>query len=602
MNKIGLSIEDKKFLDLMNTEFKKATNGHWTAPLPFRSDKRNMPNNRSQAWRRAQILDTSLRKNPTKRKHFIEFMQKVLDSGAAEVAPPVSEDKNHWYLPLFGVYHPNKPVRIRGVFDSSATFEGVSLIQMLMSGPDLTNSLLGILLRFRNDKVAAIGDIEQMFYRFYVDSKDRDFLRFFWYQGNNPDNKLVEYRIRVHVFGNCPSPAIATFGLRRTVENCDKDVQNFVCNNFYVDDGLISVPEAELVIDILKRTQEALKLNGQIRLHKIASNSSKVLEAFSRQDISSNLSTLDIGESKFPPHASLGLTWDLNNDTFVFHPLTKEKPCTRRGILSSLNSMFDPIGFLSPITISGKILLREVCPSGSNWDDSLEPRFQIMWNNWRDSVLSLSNLSIPRMYFDLSVSETDSLETHIFADASEKAIAASAYLHTIDREGNCHVGFLIGKAKLAPQSGNTIPRLELCAAVLASGLGTTVSENLDIPPESIKYYSDSKVVLGYLNNMTRRFHTYVSNRVARILKVSSSDQWNFVPTHLNPADCSTRFTTTTELKESAWLRGPDWLNKTSFEHHSSERKLMFPLVNPAVDKEIRNEVKTVDNIVDCVAF
>lgn len=218
------------------------------------------------------------------------------------------------------------------------------------------------MLRFRNDKVAAIGDIKQMFYRFFVDSKDRDFLRFFWYQGNNPDNKLVEYRMRVHVFGKCPSPAIATFGLRKTVENCDKDVQNFVCNNFYVDDGLISLPEAELVIDILKRTQEALKLNGQIRLHKIASNSSKVLEACSRQDISSNLSTLDIGESKFLLHSSLGLAWDLNNDTFVFHPLTKEKHCTRRGILSSLNSIFDPIGFLSPITISGKILLREVYP------------------------------------------------------------------------------------------------------------------------------------------------------------------------------------------------------------------------------------------------
>lgn len=290
--------------------------------------------------------------------------------------------------PFFGVYHPNKPDRIRGVFDSSATFEGVSLNQMLMSGPDLTNSLLGILLRFRNDKVAAIGDIEQMVYQFYVDSKDRDFLRFFLYQDNNPDNKLVEYRMRVHVFGNCPSPAIAPFGSRRTVANCDNDVQNCVCNNFYVDDGLTSLPEAELVIDILKRTQEALKLNGQIRLHKIASNSSKFLEAFSRQDISSNLSTLDIGESKFPTHASLGLTWDLNNDAFVFHPLTKEKPCTRRGILSSLNSMFDPIG-LFPITISGKILLREVCPSGSNWDDSLEPGFQIMWNNSRDSVLSL---------------------------------------------------------------------------------------------------------------------------------------------------------------------------------------------------------------------
>ncbi|VDI04709.1 Hypothetical predicted protein [Mytilus galloprovincialis] len=225
-------------------------------------NRQRLPNNRSQAWKRAQILDKSFQQNFTKKTHFVEFMQKVLVSGAAEVAPIIT-DEECWYLPLFGVYHQNKPNQIRGVFDSSASFEGVSLNSVMMSGPDLTNNLLGILLRFRSDQFAATADIEQMFYQFYVREEDRNFLRFFWYKDNNPDNPLIEHRMCVNVFGNSASPAVATYGLRKTVENSNEtfgsDVKTFVNRDFYVDDGLISLPESEQVIDLITRTQMALK-------------------------------------------------------------------------------------------------------------------------------------------------------------------------------------------------------------------------------------------------------------------------------------------------------------------------------------------------------
>ncbi len=86
----------------------------------------------------------------------------------------------------------------------------------LYTGPDLTNSLLGILLRFRREPVAVMGDIQQMFYCFKVDEKHRDFLRFLWYENNDFTKPLIEYRMCAHVFGNSPSPAIATYGLRKT--------------------------------------------------------------------------------------------------------------------------------------------------------------------------------------------------------------------------------------------------------------------------------------------------------------------------------------------------------------------------------------------------
>ena len=113
------------------------------------------------------ILDSRLRMNQNKLDHFITFMDKVLKRGAAEIAPKDIPGEC-WYLPLFGVYHPRKPDQIRGVFDSPAIFEGVSLNSLLMSGPDLTNNLVGVLMRFRINAVAITSDVEQMFYQFRV--------------------------------------------------------------------------------------------------------------------------------------------------------------------------------------------------------------------------------------------------------------------------------------------------------------------------------------------------------------------------------------------------------------------------------------------------
>ncbi|VDI56133.1 Hypothetical predicted protein [Mytilus galloprovincialis] len=126
----------------MDNEFVRDSEGSWVAPLPFRVPRQPLPSNRQQALHRANMLDASLNRNP------------ILDNNHAELAPPLHEHEECWYLPLFGVYHPKKPDQIRGVFDSSAKCNGVSLNSVLLTGPDLTNDLLGVLLRFRKEMVA----------------------------------------------------------------------------------------------------------------------------------------------------------------------------------------------------------------------------------------------------------------------------------------------------------------------------------------------------------------------------------------------------------------------------------------------------------------
>jgi hypothetical protein len=189
-------MEDCKFLTLKDKESTRDEDGKWTTPLPFRSHMPVLPNNRSQAWRRAQILDTSLRKDKVKMTHFVDFMSKVFNSGAGEVAPTLVSNttKEVWYIPIFGVYNRKKPNQVRGVFNSSAVYEGISLNKVLMTGPDLTNSPLVILIHFRKDQYAVTADIEQMFYQFYVSLNTKTFSDFSGIKTMTPNYPLLNIR------------------------------------------------------------------------------------------------------------------------------------------------------------------------------------------------------------------------------------------------------------------------------------------------------------------------------------------------------------------------------------------------------------------------
>lgn len=587
-NKPGLSIDDRKFINIMNNEFYKNRFDKWTAPLPFRPDKPKLPNNRSAVQRRAKILGSSLSKDTAKRQLFLKFMEKVFQSGHAEKAPNLLPEEECWYLPIFGVFHPQKPGRVRCVFDSSAKQNNISLNDVLITGPDLTNSLLGILLRFRKEAIAITADIEHMFYCFYVHEDYRNFLRFFWYKDNDPRNEMIEYRMCVHVFGNSPSPAIATYGLRKTVENSELDVKKFVTNNFYVDDALTSLSTASEAVSLMKRTQSALK-HGGLNLHKVVSNSKEVMRQFSPEKLDKSVKNLDPGNNTLPMQRSLGLQWDLNTDTFTFSVKKDQKPFTRRGVLSVINSIFDPIGFLAPVTIQGKLILKDLITSINGWDDPLNIQYLPKWESWKESLSQLQYVHIPRTYLKLPWSTTKK-EVHIFSDASEQTIAAVAYLITSLPNETSQIGFVMGKAKIAPSSGHTIPRLELCAAVIATEIAETISYQLDIPLESFKFYTDSKVVLGYIGNQTRRFHTYVSNRVEKIRRSSEPKQWRYIPTNLNPADCATRYIHAKDIRNSVWLKGP--IQFFNFSAQNIEPIDIYPLVHPEGDTELKQDFVT----------
>lgn len=348
------------------------------------------------------------------------------------------------------------------VFDSSAEFWSTSLDKELLSGPDQMNSLVGVLFRFRHHEVAVMADIEKMFDSFHVNPKKRNFLRFLWFQSEDPSKKIVECRMTVHLFGNGPSPAVATFALRKTVDDGEerfgKATRHFIHRNLYLDDGLISRPTAKEAIELIKSTQASLA-TANIRLHKVVSNCPEVMEALPVEDRDKDVRDLDLRQDVLPVQRSLDVYWALTNDTFTFKVSLPEKPFTRRGVLSVVNSVYEPLGIAVPVVLKGKLLLQRYGIMGRrrngeqlNWDDFLPDNLMQRLECWKDSLINLDQVSFCRCYKPKDFGQVVRIEIHSFSDASQDASGAVVCLRQLNERNDVNIFFLFGQSKVAPPS------------------------------------------------------------------------------------------------------------------------------------------------------
>ena len=262
------SIEDKRALKVMETTL-AMVDGHYQVALPWKYDPPYLPNNKIVALRRAQLLRKRLMKNGDLHSKYRETMNNYLDSGHAERVPKEElepDDRPVWYIPHHPVVHPNKPEKVRIVYDCAATYKGTSLNQQLMSGPDQTNQLIGVLIRFREEKIGLAADIEAMFHQVLVEPKDRDVLRFLWWPNVDLHGELAEYRMIKHPFGATSSPSIANFCLRKTAELNSKEFDyvtiKTVKRNMYVDDLLKSTDTVEKAIRLVQQLISLLQKGG----------------------------------------------------------------------------------------------------------------------------------------------------------------------------------------------------------------------------------------------------------------------------------------------------------------------------------------------------
>ncbi|XP_036347115.1 uncharacterized protein LOC118756459, partial [Rhagoletis pomonella] len=323
-------------------------------------------------------------------------------------------------------------------------------------------------------------------------------------------------------------------------------------------DDLLTGTSCKTELQSLQQHVSQILMEGGFELRKWASNCKELNESISESSRGISHYVVD-GKDV---HA-LGLMWDTEGDHFTFAVNLKKEPATltKRSLLADASTLFDPLGLLAPVTIKGKMWFQDVWRSAVGWDDPVPP---IIEKAWRDHRVELQNLKELKVDHWIGSGMAGSFtELHVFADASERAYAAVVYARTLQPDGTVAVSLISSKTKVAPLKPTTLPRLELCAAHLASKLVRNVLHSWGNLRYPLYAWTDSTITLAWLQAHPSKWITFVANRVAETQDVLPPNSWHHVRSELNPADCASRGISPSDLLcHKLWWNGPEFLKGT----------------------------------------
>ena len=487
-----------------------------------------------------------------------------MDLKHAELVPKGDLNKppeETFYLPMHAVRkEESTTTKLRVVFDASAkSSTGLSLNDILLVGPTVHPPLIDVLLRFRTHRVALTTDVSKMYRAIELVPTDRDLHRFVW--RNNPEEPLLDYRMTRVTFGVSASSFAANMAVKQNaLDHAMKYplAARSVDNSFYVDDGLTGADSIQEAIQLQQQLQELFSKGGFL-LRKWNSSDPQAIQHLPAE-LKHTKPTQEMPTAD-EYTKTLGIQWNALKDCFklsVPSP-TPLETLTKRGLVSDVAKTFDVLGWFSPSTIKAKILMQQLWELKIGWDDPVPEDIHDAWLQWRTELHLLSQMLIPRCYSSKE-SQVVTTEIHGFSDASELAYAAVVYLRISDASDHTQISLVMSKSKVAPIKRLTIPRLELCGAQLLAQLIHHVRRVLDVPLSHVYAWTDSTIVLNWLDGSPRRFKTYVGNRISTIIDLIPPDNWRHVCSADNPADCASRGLYPSELlNHTLWWNGPDWL-------------------------------------------
>ena len=539
-----------------------------------------------------------MEKDPEFHEQYSGVMNNYLAEGSSRRVPDeeVPTLKPIWYLPHHAVWHPRKPAEPRVVFDCASKSGGVSLNDQLLQGPENTSSLIGVILRFRVNSVAVAADVRRMFHQVFVSPEDRGALCYLWFPDGDLTKDPKTYQMLVHIFGATSSPSVCGYALRKTAtdntEDFPRETVDAVMQDFYVDDLLKSFKTTGEVVEITKQLQKLLARGG-FKLTKFMSNEREVLRAFQPEDRAPTFKNLDLKLDSLPVDRALGIHWNVEDDTFNLVVGDTIQPETRRGVLSSIATIYDPLGYAGPLLLPGREINQEPsCRMKYEWDERLPEELIARWREWNNGLASLNNFSIPRAFIPSDFGDVERVELHHFADASEgHGYGTVSYLRFVNKEGRIHVTFVMGKSRVRPlRSGVSVPKLELTAATLLIKMNELIGRELNgrIEINSVTFWTDSVIVLRYILNESRRFVTFVANRVAVIREGPSPSQWRHVRSEDNPEDYASRGLKAIETgKPEIWKRGPSvsWKDPDEWPQQPIELNIQLSEQDEGVKRE-----------------
>ncbi|KAL0151955.1 hypothetical protein M9458_052762 [Cirrhinus mrigala] len=510
-----------------------------------------------------RATEKRLAKNPQQAAAYTTEIVKLEQAGYVNKLPQdaVTDTSCSWYIPHHMVQHNGKN---RIVFNCSFKYQGQNLNELLLPGPVLGPSLLAVLLRFREHSVAVSSDIKGMFHQVRLLPEDKPLLRFLWRDLNVQELPRV-YEWQVLPFGTTCSPCCAVFALQKHVldhSQPEDDVRDSVLKSFYVDNCLqsfTSVEEAKCFVDRIRN----LLADGGFELRQWSSNAPATINHLSRESISDS-AELWISQGRTDiQESTLGLLWNHQSDTISYKYRAKDSSeTTMRNIYRILASQYDPLGYLIPFTTRAKIIVQRLWEKKRDWDDPHLPADLLQtWTEWEEELPALQNIVLPRCYCSPIKDTTTSLrDIHVFCDASERAYGSVAYLRTEDEHGQTEVAFLTARSRVAPKKQQSVPRLELCAALSGAQLAKVLQTELNLPIRQTILWTDSTTVLTWLQSDSCRFKVFVGTRIAEIQDLTEKHSWRYVPSACNPADDITRGRGLCELgSESRWCQGPRFL-------------------------------------------
>ena len=548
----------------LNTVSYSPQDSRYTVTLPRKESQLKLGNSRTRAVSRFISNErTNLRRGT--HSAFQDGVESYLLTGHAEKVPPEEQlPPDHFYMPMHAVFKDSSSsTKLRVVFDGSATTSsGLSLNQSLHIGPTLQSTLSDTLIKFRSYPIALNADISKMYREVGLADQDKDLHRFVWRK--HPSEQLQDYRMRRVTFGVSASPYLAVRTLHKIAEDHGEgypEATQHITSSFYIDDFLGGAATPEEALKLFHQIR-AILMKGGFHLRKWRSSSQEVVQQIPDELLEKDPIKLSTSMNVQTNSKALGLIWDSNLD--VMSPSisipSKFKP-TKRGLVSAIYQTYDILGWISPTVLLMKLMIQQLWKNGHEWDAEAPVEYINSYTKWKNDLPVLRERTLPR-YYSQPGKQILHATLHGFADASKTAYGAVVYYRTTYSNHPPTTSLVASKTKLAKAEGSTIPRLELCAALLLAKLLQSVGQTLLIPPSHWHAWSDSSTVLAWLDGNVRHHPIYISNRVEQTLHITTPYIWHYVPTAQDPADCASRGMKPKDLlQHTLWWEGPPWLQQ-----------------------------------------
>ncbi|XP_072160829.1 uncharacterized protein [Bemisia tabaci] len=574
--------------ELFLEKHSRDSDGRYSVPMLLTEEKINLGDSYHLAKNRLIKLEHRLNGNPDFRNAYKDFMKEYEELGHMKQVDKDSIGQGKYYIPHHGIWkQTSTSSKMRVVFDASMkTTSGKALNDVVLKGEKLQTDIIQVLTLFRFPRYVFTADVCKMYRQILVNQEDRPYQRILWRE--DPSQPIKEYELQTVTYGVTSSPYVCLRTMRQHGDNTGEKypvAKEILTKKVFVDDILAG---ADSIQETKHARDEIIECAGEcnMELKKWSSNDPEILVDLPESNLKTPVEFSDADSSE----SLLGLQWQPSSDIFSFKVEKITPVYTKRGIASVVAQIFDPLGLISPIMLKGKQFLQQLWLLGIDWDDAVPLELQAQWKKYTEELIKISEIRIPR-----HVSLIDGVKFDLvgFSDASKLGYSGNVYLRVESSSGEVKTSLLMAKTKVAPLKPMSIPRLELQGAALLTELLDAAHYicSMAHPIRKVFAYSDSTVVLSWLQTPPYRLKVFVANRVTRILEVLTPQHWGHVKSEDNPSDLASRGCMPDRLADnSLWWHGPKWLQ---------EPEEKWPKLSP-FDPESKAEI--IDKLPDIVTL